>query len=72
MSNPPKIQIRANGEVFSIDSDSGLPEFLQSQELRLDRVVVELNTTALSRKEASDVILKDGDSLEIVRIVAGG
>lgn len=69
---PGHIRVRANGEGFSVPLGTSLPEFLKTRGQALPRVVVELNGGALSPLEAKAVILKDGDSLEIVRIVAGG
>jgi thiamine biosynthesis protein ThiS len=35
-------------------------------------VLVEHNGTAIRAKEHADIIVEDGDQLEIIRIVAGG
>lgn len=67
-----KIQIIANGEPFEIDPETGLQTFLESQGQAIGRVVVELNGAALAPSESAAVVLKAGDRLEIVRIVAGG
>ncbi len=47
---------------------------LLSQHLELGDlpVLVELNGTALLKKEIADSGVKDGDVLEVVRMVAGG
>lgn len=66
------IQITANGESFSLQASTRIPAFLDSIELPLDKVVVEHNGQALTRAEAREVELQDGDQLEVVRIVAGG
>ena len=49
-----------------------MPDFVDSLDLDMDRVVVERNGQALTPEEARRTHLADGDRLEIVRIVAGG
>ncbi len=64
--------ITANGQAFNLQPDTSLPDFLESIGQKVGLVIVERNQQALSPSEARDVILADGDRLEIVRIVAGG
>ena len=64
--------ITANGKAFELQSGSTLPAFLESLGHKVGLVIVERNQQALSPSEASDVVLQDGDTLEIVKIVAGG
>lgn len=66
------ISITANGKHFEIASGSSLPDFLASLELSPERVVVERNGQALTPADVRKTQLQDGDSLEIIRIVAGG
>lgn len=66
------IRITANSETFELEENTPLPAFLESRGQAIGRVVVELNGEALSPSESSQVILNNGDRLEIVRIVAGG
>lgn len=72
MSTASSISIRANGEAFSVPADCTLQAFVEGQGLSLKRVVVELNGAPLSPSEAAAAVLREGDRLEIVRIVAGG
>lgn len=64
--------IHANGQSFELETGTSLPAFLESIGHKVGLVIVERNKQALSPSEATDVTLEDGDSLEIVRIVAGG
>ncbi|MBD5780373.1 sulfur carrier protein ThiS [Pelagicoccus sp. NFK12] len=64
--------ITANGKEFVLESSTSLPAFLESISLQVGLVIVERNKQALSPSEAADVTLEDGDTLEIVKIVAGG
>ncbi len=66
------IEITANGETFSIDAGTSLPDFLAGRGQAPERVVVERNGEALTQSEAKAATLENGDVLEIVRIVAGG
>ena len=66
------MKITANGTDFDIADDCRLNEFLESIGHRIGMVVVERNREALSPSEAKDTVLQEGDSLEIVKIVAGG
>lgn len=66
------IQITANGETLSLAPGTSLQDFLATRGQAIGRVVVEYNGAALAPSESESVSLRDGDRLEIVRIVAGG
>ncbi len=66
------VQIVANGKTFNVSEGISLPQFLESINLSIKNVVVERNRIALSPMDAKNTLIEDGDSLEIVRIVAGG
>ena len=66
------VRIIANGKSFNLNEGTTLPEFLESINLSPKNVVVERNQIALSPSDARKTLIEDGDSLEIVRIVAGG
>jgi len=65
-------RVTANGEKCSADLPCTIDAFLRSRDLLPRSVVVELNGEAVAPSEFSERMLADGDSLEIVRIVAGG
>jgi len=67
-----EITITANGDSYRLAEHTPIEDFLKTIELTLEQVVVEYNGRANTREEASQISLADGDSLEIVRIVAGG
>lgn len=62
----------ANGVEVSTAVPSSLEHFLQSQSLLPRSVVVELNGEAVAPSEFASREVRQGDRLEIVRIVAGG
>lgn len=67
-----KIKITANGSTYSIDLGMTVAGFIESRALPVESCIAELNGTALARAELSSTALAEGDSLEIVRAVAGG
>ena len=67
-----KVNITANGEVFSIQDGEALHPFIRSLNLDPLGVIVQLNQEALTPSQAAQTQLKADDSLEIARIVAGG
>jgi thiamine biosynthesis protein ThiS len=62
----------ANGIETEATTPCSLESFLRAQNLLPRSVVVELNGGAVAPSEFATRQLKDGDRLEIVRIVAGG
>lgn len=66
------MRITANSESYDLVDGTTLDAFVKDRSLALERVVVEYNGEALTPSEARSTVLKDGDRLEIVRIVAGG
>lgn len=66
------MKITANETEFNLEPNCSLPDFLESIGQQIGLVVVERNLEALSPSEAKSTILQEGDSLEIVKIVAGG
>ena len=67
-----RTKIKANGESYEVEAGCSLESFLDQLGLKLDLVVVEYNGRAHTRRQARSIRLKDGDVLEIIRIVAGG
>ena len=62
----------ANGAKVTAQLPCSLDEFLRAQNLLPRSVVVEHNGEAVAPSEFAERELRDGDRLEIVRIVAGG
>jgi sulfur carrier protein len=62
----------ANGANVAAELPCTLEQFLRSQNLLPRSVVVEHNGEAVTPSEFAKRELRDGDRLEIVRIVAGG
>ena len=64
--------IVANGQSLPVTLPCTIEAFLIAQKLLPRSVVVEQNGEAVAPSEFSKRILKTGDRLEIVKIVAGG
>jgi len=65
-------KIVANGRTLPANFPCTLDQFLVDQNLPPRSVVVEHNGEAVAPSQFPGRQLKDGDRLEIVRIVAGG
>ena len=69
------MKIRVNGEEKKLDLANNTMFLSKTLELlgyKPNTVVVELNNLIINSQKWDDVVLKDGDSLEIVSIVGGG
>lgn len=64
--------LTANGEEVKTQLPCTIEEFLERQKLLPRSVVVEHNGEAVAPSEFAGRMLKAGDRLEIVKIVAGG
>lgn len=66
------MQIVLNGELKEISSDTSLQLLIENLALKQERVAIELNRSVIKKKDWPEVLLKDGDQLEIVHFVGGG
>lgn len=67
------MNLTVNGEVKTIESDPlTLPDLLQLLAMDAVPVVVEHNREPLLPAEHAHTVLRNGDQIEIVRVVAGG
>ena len=65
-------RITANGKTIEAELPCSLEQFLIARNQLPRSVVVERNGEAVAPSQFEEVLLADGDRLEIVRIVAGG
>ena len=65
--------IKINGKKYS-DYQEGITvqDLIEKLNLHDKQIIVELNQSALIKKDYQTQSLKDGDSIEIVQIAAGG
>ena len=64
--------IVANGQRQEVNLPCSISDFLQSCWWKATQVVVERNGKIIERRESSQIMLEDGDRLEIIVPVAGG
>jgi sulfur carrier protein len=64
--------ITLNGEPHELERPMSVVELLQSLEVDPRRVAVEHNLSILKRQTFPEVMVKDGDRIEVVNFVGGG
>ena len=63
--------VKVNGEMMDMDGRT-VAELLEKLDTSSQRVAVEVNEEIVPRATYSEAVLKDGDSVEVVRFVGGG
>jgi sulfur carrier protein len=66
------VTIKLNGEDGVIGENLSLLEILKERNIIPETVVVALNMKVINQNELEKTFLSDGDSVEILRFVAGG
>ena len=66
------MHITLNGEPFEIQRPLSLVALLEQLEIDARRVAIEHNLTIIKRHRFPEVIVSDGDQVEIVNFVGGG
>lgn len=66
------IKVKANGKEYEIESPMSVAQFIQAFGFNPQRCVVELNGKAMRYADFCSILLNNGDSLEIMSVVAGG
>lgn len=66
------MKIQVNGEPVEVAEGASIKEVLNQLQFGEKPVVVEHNRQALFPREHSEVIVQEGDLVEIVQITAGG
>lgn len=64
--------ITLNGERFELERPLSVVELLAKLDIDPRRVAIEHNLAIIKRHTFSDVIVGDGDTVEIVNFVGGG
>jgi|Cm1ome_4_1110797.scaffolds.fasta_scaffold20343_2 sulfur carrier protein len=63
--------VKVNGEMMDMDGRT-VAELLEKLDTSSQRVAVEVNEEIVPRATYGEAVLKDGDSVEVVRFVGGG
>ena len=66
------MNIQVNGKPEFLVPDISVEKLLAMKNLDPACVVVEVNRTIVKKERFDSVLLKDGDTLEILRFVGGG
>lgn len=68
----PEVRIRVNGEDRRLATGTALATYLAAQNVPAQFVAVAVNNEVVRRADHACVVLRDGDVVEIVRMVGGG
>jgi thiamine biosynthesis protein ThiS len=66
------VKITLNGERFELDQPLSVTALLARLDIDPRRVAVEHNLEIIKRQRFPDVVVSDGDTVEIVNFVGGG
>jgi thiamine biosynthesis protein ThiS len=66
------MNITINGESREVSSQTRISDLLLQLNVPRERVAIELNLSIIDREQFAQVILKEGDTLEIINFVGGG
>ncbi|MDR1952558.1 MAG: sulfur carrier protein ThiS [Elusimicrobiota bacterium] len=66
------IRIKLNGKEEEIESNISISDLLKKQKIKLEGVFIGYNQSIVRQTQLNEIILKNGDALEIIRITAGG
>ena len=64
--------ITLNGDRFELDQPLSVTDLLARLDIDPRRVAIEHNLTIIRRHTFTDVMVKEGDTVEIVNFVGGG
>jgi thiamine biosynthesis protein ThiS len=67
-----EVLITLNGEPYEIAQPLSVTDLLGRLDIDPRRVAIEHNLTIIKRHTFSDVVIADGDTVEIVNFVGGG
>ena len=66
------IEVQVNGKPIELDGPTPLLAYLERLGVNQRAVAVEHNGEIVERAAYTDLVLRDGDRVEIVRMVGGG
>ena len=66
------MKLRINGEIKEFQNSLKLSELLYSLDLKPNGIAIELNKEVVLREKWANVLLREGDAVEIVHFVGGG
>ena len=66
------IRITVNGRARELECEMPLPELIRRLEITFPRIAVAHNGEVIRQEDHAATTVRDGDTLEIVRMVGGG
>jgi thiamine biosynthesis protein ThiS len=66
------ITVTVNGKPRQLEAEMRLPDLIERLEISFPRIAVAHNGEVLRKEEHETTIIRDGDTVEIVRMVGGG
>jgi thiamine biosynthesis protein ThiS len=66
------MKIRINGNLQEVDSVRTVAELLDALRIPLGSALIEQNGNVIARPDFQITVVNEGDSIEIVQMVAGG
>ena len=66
------INIKLNGEERAFDQNTNILSLLNTLNIPSQKVVVERNGEIIPKDDIEDIVLEDGDELDVIRFVGGG
>lgn len=69
---PTMITITVNGRKRDLEGETGLLRFLADNDIDIRLVAVAINGEVIPKREYGSARLRQGDTVEIVRMVGGG
>lgn len=72
MKTKATIRVRVNGKERDVERGQSVRALLESLDLHPGMVVVELNRDIIERGSYGDVVVEEGDTMELVHFVGGG
>ena len=66
------MKIKINGKLSEINAGCSVNQILQEKAIDPAHVVVEINKNIIIKENFPDTVLKQNDTVEIIRFVGGG
>ena len=66
------IKISLNGVFHSLTTALTLAQLLEQQKVLQKRIAVEVNEQIVPRSQYGQILVKEGDSIEVVQAIGGG
>jgi thiamine biosynthesis protein ThiS len=66
------MQIKVNGEVKNLDTPISVAALAEELKLKPSQVAIERNLEIVPRSRYAEVLLNEGDEIEIVQFIGGG